>query len=210
MPARQPTKHEIEIKLRIDDLSKTLTDLRRLGARPRGRVFERNTVYDTPDRTLYSRGRLLRLRVEEPAATNQFSGGAGRAILTSKSPPSSAGTTSARKGRYKERLEREALVRDERLWPAILHSLGFRPGFQYEKYRTSFRLPGLHLDLDETPVGTFLELEGAPKAIDRVARALGFSPRDYIRDTYWGLYAEYCRRHGHAPRNMVLPTKKSS
>lgn len=209
MRVSQSTKREIEIKLRIDDLSKTLTDLRGLGAKPRGRVFERNTIYDTPDRDLYSRGRLLRLRVETPAPTAKYAGGGRRAILTSKSSPLVVGAPGSRRGRYKERLEREAPVRDERLWPEILHSLGFRPGFRYEKYRISFRLPGLHLDLDETPVGTFLELEGAPKAIDRVARALGFSLRDYIRGTYWDLYAEYCRRRGRALRDMVLLTKKS-
>lgn len=206
----QPTKREVEIKLRIDDLSKALSDLRQLGAKPRGRVLERNTIYDTPDRALYSSARLLRLRVETPAPANQCSGGAGRAILTSKSSPSRTATPASRRGRYKERLEREVPVRDERLWPAIFHFLGFRSRFCYDKYRTSFRLSGLHLDLDETPVGTFLELEGVPRAIDRVARALGFLPRHYIRGTYWDLYVQYCRRHGRAPRDMVLLTKKSS
>jgi adenylate cyclase class IV len=56
-----------------------------------------------------------------------------------------------------------------------LELLGFRPGFRYEKYRASFRLPNLHVDLDETPAGNFLELEGSPKAIERVAHALGYS-----------------------------------
>jgi adenylate cyclase class 2 len=82
--------------------------------------------------------------------------------------------------------------------------VGFRPGFRYEKFRTSFRLPGLHLDLDETPVGRFLEIEGAPAPIDRIASALGFSPRDYIRSTYAELYAAECRRCGQIPGNMLF------
>ena len=87
---------------------------------------------------------------------------------------------------------------------SVLRSLGLRAGFQYEKYRTAFRLPGLHLDLDETPVGIFLELEGSPQAIDRVSCALGFSPRYYIRKTYGDLYADDCCRRGRVPRNMLF------
>jgi adenylate cyclase class 2 len=81
-----------------------------------------------------------------------------------------------------------------------------RPGFRYEKYRSTFRLPGLHLDLDETPAGVFLELEGSPSAIDRTAKALGYAPRDFVRTTYWDIYAADCRRRGCTPRNMVFRT----
>jgi len=52
--------------------------------------------------------------------------------------------------------------------------------FRYEKYRTTFRLPdsnawanGLLIELDETPIGTFVELEGPAAAIDRAAEELG-------------------------------------
>jgi hypothetical protein len=53
-------------------------------------------------------------------------------------------------------------------------------------------------------VGIFLELEGSPRAIDRAARSLGFSPRDYIRSTYWDLWAADCRRHNRFPKNMLF------
>ena len=76
------------------------------------------------------------------------------------------------------------------------------------KFRTSFRLPNLHLDLDETPLGAFLELEGAAKAIDRVSRALGYSTHDYLRSSYWDVYAAACRRLGRLPRNMVFERNK--
>jgi len=68
----------------------------------------------------------------------------------------------------------------------------------------------LHLDLDETSVGTVLELEGKPAAIDSAAKALGFSAKDYLRATYWDLYVEDCRRRGIKPKNMLLPSRKSS
>jgi hypothetical protein len=53
----------------------------------------------------------------------------------------------------------------------------------------------------------FLELEGQPKAIDRVARALRYTPADYIRGTYWDVYAADCHRRGREPKNMVFAAK---
>jgi hypothetical protein len=61
--------------------------------------------------------------------------------------------------------------------------MGLRPWFRYEKYRSTYRLPGfseLLVELDETPIGDFLELEGECGAIDRCAVLLGFRPADYI------------------------------
>ncbi len=195
VPSRGRTNREIEVKLRVADVSALLHNLRLIRATSRGRVFERNTIYDTPDSSLRRAGCLLRLRIETPVSPPR---GRLRAILTSKAPLRSPSP------RYKERLERELVIRKPRHWPHLLRSSGFNPVFRYEKYRTTFRLSGLELDLDETPIGTFLELEGAPGKIDRIARALGFSPRDYIRATYGELYAAHSRRHGRFPRNMLF------
>jgi len=198
VPSR-PANREIEIKLPIGDIPALLRTLRRLGALSRGRVFERNALYDTPGGDFRRRGRLLRLRSQTPAPAHALRGGPRRALITAKAP-----VVSASRSRYKQRLEREAVVTPRRPWTAILRSLGLRPIFRYEKYRTAFRLPGLDLDLDETPVGTFIELEGSPEAIDRVARALGFSPQDYIRGTYWDVFAAHWRRRGRTPRHMLF------
>jgi adenylate cyclase class 2 len=195
----RPTVRETEIKLSITHLAEMIPKIRGLGINCGGRVRERNTLFDTPDEELRRRGRLLRIRVETPAPTSLIPGGLRRTVVTFKSPvPASAGS------RYKEKLERELVVRSVRSWWSGLRSLGFRPGFHYEKFRTTFRLPGLHLDLDETPVGVFLELEGRPGLIDRIARRLGFSPRDYIRSTYAEIYVAECRRCGRIPGNMLF------
>ena len=106
--------------------------------------------------------------------------------------------------RFKEKLETEVVVYNPAAWRRAVQKLGLREGFRYEKYRTSFRFGGAHLDLDETPVGNFLEIEGPPAAIDRIARRLGFLPRDYIRATYWDLYVEDCRRGAAKPGNMLF------
>jgi len=197
MPVR--ARRETEIKLRISDLPAVLRRVRGLRARCLGRVFESNTLFDTPDCDLRRRGCLIRVRIETPARSRLISAGPLRAWVTFKAPVRRFG-----RSRYKERLESECRIEPRRDWFATLGSLGFRPGFRYEKFRTGFRLGPLHIDLDETPVGTFLELEGPTAAIDRIARRLGFSSHDYIRGTYWDLYAAASRRRGKNPRNMLF------
>jgi adenylate cyclase, class 2 len=205
MATRRRAHTETEIKLRIPDPVSLIGEIRRLSPDCLGRVLERNTLFDTPGHDIRRRGRLLRLRLQTPAPSALIPGGLRRAWITSKSPASGLAHS-----RYKVKLERESPVDPARNWITRFRRIGLRPGFRYEKFRTSFRnIPtarSLHLDLDETPVGNFLEIEGAPRQIDRIARALGFSGRDYIRATYGHLYAADCRRRGRIPRNMLFHT----
>jgi adenylate cyclase, class 2 len=194
---------EIEVKLRVRDLATLIGKLKRLGARCRGRVLERNALFDTPDADFQRRGRLLRLRSEIPARSSFVPAGCARAWLTSKQPAPGWGSVG-----YKRNVESEAPVSAPRYSQGRFRDLGFHPAFRYEKFRTGFRLGPLRLDLDETPVGAFLELEGLPRAIDSAARALGYSRRDYIRGTYWDLYVADCRRRGKIPRDMLFQPQK--
>lgn len=204
MPRPSRTNLEVEIKLRISEpgqIREVVNRLRQLGASRRECVLEQNTLYDTPSADFRRSGRLLRLRTETT------SNGRIRALMTANAPPPPDSKRPAHGSRYKERLERETTVRDSLHADRLLKFLGLRPSFRYEKYRTGFDLPGLHIALDETPVGTFLELEGRRAAIDRVARALGFTSNDYFRGTYWDLYAADCRRKGRKPGNMLFSRK---
>jgi adenylate cyclase class IV len=193
-----------------------LRKLENLGARYESRVLERNTLYDTPDSDFRRRGALLRIRAEaaRPLAGAQTSSPGRRStthrtILTSKAP---AAPRSPRDRRYKEKRERELVVpAPPSHWDRKLRSLGLRPGFRYDKIRSTFRLsrlPGLAIELDETPAGTFLELEGLPRSIDRTARALGYSSRDYYCGSYWDVHVADCRRRGITPQNMVFDKQK--
>jgi adenylate cyclase, class 2 len=204
VPKPKKTKPEIEIKLRIADIPAILRKIKSLRPQSKPRIREQNTLYDTPNSDLRRRGMLLRLRIETPATRSAPRKPHERVIVTSKAPPKRA----QKAPRYKIRAEREQVVpQTSRQYAKALTALGFRPTFRYDKFRTTFRLPNLHLDLDETPAGVYLELEGAPKAIDRAARALGFSKQAYLRSTYWDLYAADCRRRGIRPKNMLFPEK---
>jgi adenylate cyclase class 2 len=94
---------------------------------------------------------------------------------------------------------------------SILRALGLQPVFRYEKFRTTYALPdvlGLKVELDETPVGIYLELEGPVAGIDRAARLLGYARNDYMTDTYGSLYLAACRRRGRKPGDMLFPPTK--
>src|SRR5437870_10779319 len=176
---------ETEIKLRITDVPAFHRALNRMGARPASpgtfKVHEENVIFDTPQGGLAKHGQLLRIRTETPEARrkSKTNGSKRRIVLTFKQPlahPESEGTQSAHRGFYKVRDEIEMEATDAGTLTKIFEGLGMRGWFRYEKYRKTFRMPaskawakGLLIELDETPIGTFVELEGPAPAIDRVA-----------------------------------------
>ena len=182
------SNHETEIKLPVENPAKARRLLRAAGYRvQRRRHFEVNLVYDTPQSTLRASQRLLRLRQ------------AGKdVILTYKGAPVA--------GKHKSREELEISVSDAGAASLILERLGFSRTFRYEKYRTEYRGRSREgvITLDETPAGTYLELEGPPGWIDRTAASLGFQEKDYITLSYGGVWLEHCQRLGIAPPDMVF------
>jgi adenylate cyclase class 2 len=215
---------EIEIKLRVKDTEALKAALKGMGARlllgGTGRVHEWNTLFDTDPQDLRKREQLLRTRVETPdghVSQSKKSGGQP-ALLTFKGPIVGGrrrGGGSKIGGGHKVREEIEFQLGDAAGVAKILERLGMRPSFHYEKYRTTFQLPatklwakGLLIELDETPIGIFMELEGPPIAIDRAAKELGFSTKDYILKNYVSLFAEDCRRRGQKMGDMVFQKRK--
>lgn len=178
---------EVEVKLRIHSLDEIRAKLEALGWTAGPRLFERNTVYDTPERKLAAEGKLLRIREI-----------ADKAILTVKLP-------TVDEGPYKVREEHNT----EGEAPALertVEALGFESTWRYEKHRTRHSKTnelGV-IELDETPIGNFLELEGLPEWIDATAPALGFGREDYVTATYWDLFAEWRGQQANPPRDMVF------
>ncbi|MGB7282293.1 MAG: class IV adenylate cyclase [Candidatus Acidiferrum sp.] len=212
---------EIEIKLKISHPQALKRTLRRLGARSvvagSGRVHEWNVIFDTPQGGLAKNGQLLRIRTGTPEASSKRTKAAARqrVLLTFKRPLDSSGTAASGSAqenhRHKVREELELEVADADMLAKIFEGLGMRGWFRYEKYRSTFRLPaarrwanGLLIELDETPIGLFVELEGPGPAIDRAAQELGYSSRDYIVKNYLALYVEDCRRKGKEPKDMLF------
>jgi adenylate cyclase, class 2 len=215
---------ETEIKLRISDTRALLRQLKKLGARPvgggTGRMHQENVIFDTPQGGLAKHGQLLRIRTETPGPKRIKNSPPlkRKFLLTFKRPIEKrfeSGPQDGSKAIHKIREELELEITDADALSKIFEGLGMSGWFRYEKYRTTLWLPasqnwarGLLIELDETPIGTFVELEGPAEAIDRAAAQLGFSKRDYILKNYLALYVEDCRKKGEEPRHMVFPEKK--
>jgi adenylate cyclase class 2 len=183
-----PSNIETEIKLRAPDAAAAAELLTTHGfVLSNPRTHETNSLYDTETRDLQSSGRMLRVREA-----------GGVCKLTFKGPANS--------GRHKMREEFEVEISDARTLKTIIQRLGYQKTFSYEKFRTEFDDDGRGTAvLDETPIGVFLELEGATGWIDASAARLGFTESDYITSSYGRLYLEWCDEHHLTPGYMLWP-----
>jgi adenylate cyclase class 2 len=187
-------KLEIEVKLRLAvKLAVIRRTLRRLGFRVlQPRVLESNTLFDNSKRSLRKHGKLVRVRVIN-----------SHQVLTYKGP--------SRSVKYKKREEIEFELPGDARIELVFQHMGYHPVFRYQKYRTEYGKHSAegHVLLDETPIGNFLELEGPPRWIDRTARLLGFSHKDYITRSYGFLYLAYCRERRIRPKDMLFQSKRA-
>ena len=162
--------NEIEIKFRIENLPTLTRALKQAGFKQITRsTHEMNSLYDLPGEKLRKRGELLRLRQYGETW-----------VLTHKSK--------GNVGRHKVRVELETRVENGQQMDAILRGLGFAPTFRYEKYRAEWSDGKGHVVLDETPIGSFGEIEGSRSWIDCTARSLAITPKHYITQTYAELF----------------------
>ncbi len=162
--------NEVEVKVRVEDLSEVERKLPSLGFKlVTPRTHEMNTLYDLPGHPLRERGELLRIRKygEKWKLTHKSKG---------------------IEGRHKNRRELETAVADGEELAAILAALGFLATFRYEKFRTEWSDGAGHVVLDETPIGSLIEIEGPPEWIDSVASQLGIAHEQYITDSYAALF----------------------
>jgi adenylate cyclase, class 2 len=194
MKGRKSGNRENEIKLAVANPAAGRKLFRAAGLRvSKPRVLEINLVFDTPDHGILHAGALLRLRQVGKLG-----------ILTYKGPTDADGP-------HKSRQEVESEVENPDAVRFILERLGYQPVFRYDKFRTEFRRPGESgtATLDETPMGSYLELEGSPRWVDRTAGRLGFSPAEYIKSSYGRLWSEHCAAHGQPWGDMLFPARRS-
>jgi len=107
----------------------------------------------------------------------------------------------------KVREEHETVVTDAETLLTILRQVGLHVWFRYEKYREEFCAEDVVIAIDETPVGTFVELEGGERAIHRTAEAMGRHPSDYITDSYRVLFLQHRDALGLAGSDMVFAAR---
>jgi len=162
---------ETEIKLRLASpqaARQVMAGLAAVLVRPRH--FEANVLWDDASGSLRARGQVLRIRETDAGGALTFKG--ERRDLDG----------------VKGREEIETAVGNPAHLAQILHALGWQPRFRYEKYREVYHWRDAELTVDETPMGTFLEIEGPPETIHAAAQAGGFTRADYITESYPALF----------------------
>jgi adenylate cyclase class 2 len=188
------SSHEVEIKFRIADIERLVARLRQLGFQQvTPRTHEMNTLFDLPGHPLRDRGDVLRLRKYGETW-----------VLTHKAK------SKKQDGAHKTRIETETRVENGEQMEAILGALQFEPSFRYEKFRAEWKGGQGNVVIDETPIGTFGEIEGPPEWIDSVARDLQIHRKDYITETYAGLFNSWKRQTQSAAQEMTFEAVRNS
>jgi adenylate cyclase, class 2 len=181
---------EIELKFSVTDVRALRSAAEGLGFRlVTERTFESNTLYDTADRQLRGRRQILRLRQygERCTVTHKRQAKASNEDL-----------------KYKTRIETESSVEDCAALAEIFTQLGYGPMFRYEKFRTEWEMEGGHLVLDETPIGVWAELEGAPAWIDAMLVGLGVAPELQSTESYGKLFERWKEETGSPAENLTF------
>lgn len=184
--------HEIEVKVKLGIQALEQAGIALTLVTPRH--FEDNWLLDTSTHQLASKSSALRVRMAN-----------GKGILTYKEKASHDAPTS----QFKMRVELETEVENAPETLTIFDRLGFHRFFRYQKYRAVYEatLPSqnrLHVMADETPLGNFLELEGAEEAIAEAVNLLGLTPADYILESYIALQLRHCQQQGKSLEDMVF------
>lgn len=179
---------EREIKLRFDDADTARRAIRAAGGElAAAKRRQHDCLVDWPDRRLAAQRTALRVRVEPT-----------RGWITYKGP--------VQDSMMKLREEIESEIGDAPAVLLLLQRLGLEVWFRYEKDREEYACDGTLVALDDTPIGTYVEIEGEEAAIVRVAERLGRGPADYVRDSYFRLFQQYCERQGIAAAHMLFDT----
>ena len=177
---------EREVKLRFDSPEQARAAILAAGATPlRCRRLQEDALLDTEDETLRRRQCALRIRTE-----------GGKSLLTFKGP--------VLPGTMKVRDEYETVIGDGQVLQHVLEELGLHVWFRYEKYREEYAAEDVTVAIDETPVGTYVEIEGGEEGILAMTRALGRSASDFILDSYRGLFIKHREQFGFSTVNMVF------
>jgi adenylate cyclase, class 2 len=178
---------ETEIKIKIEDPAGFCRRLEALNPEIlSARHFEDNHLFDFPNQSISAGQCLLRVRLAE-----------GECFLTYKGRPK-------KEGIFKTREELETRVEDAAIILQVLERIGMLVCFRYQKYRREFALDGVHVAVDETPIGDYAEMEGSEEGIRLLARRTGIAESQFMRLSYHALYLEHCKKKGLTPQYMVF------
>jgi len=181
---------EQEVKLAFDSVEAARQAVTAAGGRlaVAPRLLD-DRLFDTADQRLRRLGCAFRIR-RDGAST----------IVTFKGP--------AAPGPVKSREEIETTIAGPEPIEALFAALEMREWFRGQKYREEYRLDGILVTVDDTPIGVFVEIEAPPEQIAKIAARLGRTPADYGLESYPKLYFDWCEARGIKSNEMVFGERR--
>lgn len=180
---------ECEIKIpvgELDTIRRCLAEVAAERLTPAER--EINILFDTVSGDLAASGQVLRVRRV-----------GDRRILTHKGP-------AVFDGSVKQRRETEVEISSSERISELLHALGFSPWMRYEKERESWLMEDVRVELDHTPMGDFVELEGPIANLEAAARRLHLDPGRAVAQSYISLWRAHRDKNPDVGRDMIFET----
>lgn len=178
---------ECELKIPVDELDATRRCLREVAAEQlTTSELEVNILFDTAAGDLAANREVLRVRRV-----------GDRRILTHKGP-------AVFDGAVKQRREIEVEISSSERTSELLHALGFAPWMRYEKERESWLMGSVRVELDHTPMGDFVELEGPTAELETAAHRLHLDPNRAVSQSYISLWQAHRDANPDLGRDMVF------
>ncbi len=175
---------EIEVKFALKNALKIRKILKRNKAKFKGRAFERTVRFDSKDKKLEKSGKFLRIRT-----------GFEKTITFKKKIENK---------NFKERIEIELEIDDEKKMAEILKNLGFNKILIMEKFREKWTLLDTEIVIDKLPMGLFIEIEGGEKAINKMIKLLELDSEKRILVTYWDIWKNFARKNKIKNQNIIF------
>lgn len=174
---------EIEIKLKVENVDEIREKILSLGAVFVKKEGELDEYFDFEDEKLKKEGKAFRIRNKKTVCFKE----------------------SLESSEKKVREETEVNIDDYDGFVKFLDLSKLKKDFVKEKVRETFKKNNLEITIDTLPhIGIFLELEGPEKEIDEIAAKLGFSKKDYIKETYMDLFDRFKKEHSLEEKDMVF------
>jgi len=182
---------EIEVKFIVTDSNKFREAIHKAGGVFESAHAEDNIRFDDAAASLTRRGMVLRLRVTTTDTRIRY-------LLTVKSPMIHTDKD------LSHRREIETEISDGSALTTALGLLGYEPVWRYEKRRETYRIGQIEADIDEMPLGWFLELEGLPDEIRHTAERLGLEMTDGLTLSYAQIFDNVKGARGLIMRDLTF------
>ncbi len=106
---------------------------------------------------------------------------------------------------YFRRDEYEIKINDVKFFRDFLKIVGYGKEIIFEKERESWKIPdSVLVNLDILPFGEFIEIEGKPEQIEKMAKELGLESRERTIKAYLALWDDYRKENNISEENCLF------